>query len=203
MRNRCTNLGAVALTLLVLSALLAPASAFAITRADVIKRANVWVKLKVPYSQSRYSTVAGSLLPTSTVSPSTKGYRTDCSGFVSMAFALKSSTGKPISLDTGSFPGRLVKITKSQLLPGDVILRPKTLKIDGDTVPYGHAVVFGGWTSSARTSYWGLHESSSAKGTVRVKIDWGKSGFHNEPGFASYRYPGVRDRVVVPRTFGR
>jgi hypothetical protein len=120
-----------------------------------------------------------------------------------MAFGLKGATGKPLSLDTVSFPSRLVKISKSQLLPGDVILRPKTLKIDGKTVPYGHAIVFGGWTSSSKTSYWGLHESSSAKGTVRVKISWGRSGFYNELGFAPYRYPGVRDRIVVPRTFGR
>jgi len=203
MRVRGTCLGALALTLLALATLTAPSAAHAITRADVIKRANVWVKLKVPYSQSRYATVAGALVPTSTASPSSKGYRTDCSGFVSMSVALKTSTGKPLSLDTGSFPARLTKITKAQLLPGDVILRPKTLKIDGKTVPYGHAVLFGGWTDSSKTAYWGLHESGSAKGTVRVKITWGKSGFYNELGFAPYRYPGVRDRIVVPRTFGR
>jgi hypothetical protein len=203
MFNRGTRLGALALTLLIASALSAPVSAHAITRADVIKRANVWVKLKVPYSQSRYATVEGSLVPTSVPSPSTKGYRTDCSGFVAMSLALKTSTGTPLSLDTGSFPARLTKITKSQLLPGDVILRPKTLKIDGKTVPYGHAVLFGGWTDSSKTAYWGLHESSSAKGTVRVKIPWGNSGFYSALGFAPYRYAGVRDRIVVPRTFGR
>ncbi len=203
MRDRGTRLGALALTLLTLATLTAPVAAHAITRADVIKRANVWVKLKVPYSQSRYATVSGSLVPTSTASPSTQGYRTDCSGFVSMSLGLKTSTGKPLSLDTGSFPLRLTKISKTQLLPGDVILRPKTLKIDGKTVPYGHTVLFGGWTDSSKTAYWGLHESSSAKGTVRVKIPWGRSGFYNELGFAPYRHAGVRDRVVVPRTFGR
>jgi len=202
MHNRTTHLGALALAILMFSALLAPVSAHAITRADVIKRANVWVQVKVPYSQSRYATVSGSLVATTT-SPWSKGYRTDCSGFASMAFDLKSSAGTPLSLDTGSFPGRLVKIDKSQLLPGDIIVRPKTLKIAGKTVPYGHAVVFGGWTDSAKTAYWGLHQSGSAKGAVRVKITWGKSGFGNELGFTPYRYPGVRDRIVVPRTFGR
>lgn len=203
MRLRHTHVGALALTSLLLAALFAPASAAAITRSDVMKRATVWVKLKVPYSQSRYATVAGSLVPASASSPSSLGYRTDCSGFASMALGLKTSTGKPLSLDTGSMPARLVPIAKSQLLPGDIILRPKTLKIDGKTVPYGHSVVFGGWTSSSKTAYWGLHESSSSKGTVRVKISWGKSGFGSAEGFAPYRYPGVRDRIVVPRTFGR
>jgi len=202
MHNRGIHFSALALALLVLVALAAPRPAHAITRADVIKRANVWVKLNVPYSQSRYATVSGSLVPTSTT-PSILGYRTDCSGFISMSFDLRSSLGTPLSLDTGSFPGRLVTIQKSQLLPGDIILRPKTLKIAGKTVPYGHAVLFGGWADSSQTSYWGLHESGSAKGTVRAKIPWGKTGFYNELGFAPYRFPGVRDRVVVPRTFGR
>ncbi len=35
--------------------LLAPASAHALTRADVMKRAKVWVGVKVPYSQTRYA----------------------------------------------------------------------------------------------------------------------------------------------------
>ena len=148
MRNRCTRLGAFALTILLSAALVAPACAFAITRSAVIKRANVWVNAKVPYSQSRYATVEA--VPHSRLGrqPIFEGYRTDCSGFASMAIGLVTSTGKPLSLDTGSFPSRLVKIQKSQLLPGDLILRPKTLKIDGKTVPYGHAVVFGGWTDS-------------------------------------------------------
>jgi hypothetical protein len=203
MRDRGTRLGALALTLLIASALAAPASAHAITRAAVIKRANVWVKLKVPYSQSRYATVAGSVISTESAVARTQGYRTDCSGFVAMSYALKTATGKPLSLDTGSFPSRLVKVKKSQLLPGDVILRPNTLKIDGKRVPYGHAVLFAGWTDSSQKVYWGIHQSGSAKGAVRSKITWGKSGFGTALGFAPYRYPGVRDRIVVPRTFGR
>ena len=37
----------------------------------------------------------------------TYGYRTDCSGFVSMALGLKTRTGTPLSLDTGSLPSGL------------------------------------------------------------------------------------------------
>ena len=201
MHRRTAHIGAFALTLLIGLALLAPSSASAITRQEVMKRANVWVKLNVPYSQSSYATVSGSVL--STTSPSALGYRTDCSGFVSMSYALKTSKGLPLSLDTASLPTRLVPIAKSQLLPGDVILRPKNLRIDGKLVPSGHVVIFGGWTDSAKRTYWGLHEANTKKGTVKEKISWGTSGYWTSPGFAPYRYRGIRDGIVVPRTFGR
>lgn len=201
MHRRTAHIGAPALTLLICLALLAPASASAITRQEVMKRANVWVKAKVPYSQSKYATVSGSVL--ATTSPSTKGYRTDCSGYVSMSYALKTSKGLPLSLDTASLPTRLVPIAKSQLLPGDVILRPKNLRIDGKLVPSGHVVIFGGWTDSTQKTYWGLHEANTAKGTVKEKISWGTSGYWTSQGFAPYRYRGIRDGIVVPRTFGR
>ncbi len=74
-----------------------PASA--ITRAQVIQRANTWVQKRVPYSQSVYY----------------KGYRRDCSGMVSMAWNLKRSyTSRTI----GSVS---MRIAKSKLRPGDAI----------------------------------------------------------------------------------
>ena len=57
-----------------------------------------------------------------------------------------------------------------------MILRPKTLVIGGKTVPYGHAVIFGGWADKSKSYYWGLHESSSAKGAVRVETRIGDIG---------------------------
>jgi hypothetical protein len=189
------------LALVMVAGIAAPA--YAMSRADVLARAKVWVGKKVPYSQSRYATLAGSLVPTSTASPQSKGYRTDCSGFVSMSLGFRSSTGALYSADTASLGRLLIKIKKSELRPGDVILRPKDLKIDGRLVPYGHAVIFGGWANSTKTQYWCLHESSSAKGTVMVKMPWGVSGFGTGVGFAPYRYPGVRDRIRAPRTFGQ
>lgn len=177
--------------------------AFAITRGDVLARAKVWVAKNTPYSQSRYATIEGSLVPmtyTKTVQM-TKGYRTDCSGFVSMSLGFKNSSSLPYSADTAGLAKLLVKITKTDLRPGDVILRPRDLKIDGKTVAYGHALIFGGWANPARTEYWGLHESSSAKGTVMTRVKWGVSGFGTEVGFAPYRYAGVRDRIRAPRSF--
>jgi len=202
MRTSVSSSRAVALTCAFLVvAVMLPATASAITRPTIISRGLVWTSKHVPYSQSRYCTVGGSMVPTSTVSPSSKGYRTDCSGFASMCLALKTSTGKPLSLDTATLPGKLVKIPKSQLTPGDVILRPKNLKINGVQVAYGHAVIFGGWTDSSKTAYWALHQSGSQKGAIRQKVTYGTSGFWNEKGFAPYRYPGARNRVRASGIF--
>lgn len=204
MKHRTGILGASALATLAFVMVLGVAvPAHAIGRADVLERAKVWVAKKVPYSQVRYATVDGTLVSASAVNPRSKGYRTDCSGFVSMSLDFRTSTGALYSADTAGLGKLLVKITKSELRPGDVILRPKDLKIDGETVPYGHAVIFGGWTNSAKTEYWCLHQSSSANGSVMVKMPWGVSGFGTSVGYAPYRHPGVRDRIRAPRTFGQ
>lgn len=182
----------------VLVALVAiPSTAVAITRKSVVDRGARWIAAKTPYSQSRYATVPGSLVPTSASSPSTKGYRTDCSGFVSMCLDLRTVENKPKSYNTGTLDNILIPIEKEDLRPGDVILRPKDLKIDGKTVPYGHAVLFVDWADEGHTSYIGYHESSSQRGAVRDVIDWGASGFWTAKGFSAYRCPTVRERVRV------
>lgn len=187
------------LTLILCAAVPAPASA--VTRSQIISRAKVWTARHVPYSQSRYATEAGVLVPKSTPDPQTLGYRTDCSGFVSLALGLKTVSGTPRSLDTQYLPTRLARISKSQLQRGDVIMRPKTAIVDGKQVAYGHAVIFERWTSSSKTYYWGLHESSSADGAVRAKIRYGVSGFGTSKGFAPYRYIGTRSRARIERKF--
>ena len=175
----------------------APLGAAAISRSWVLERAQVWVLAKVPYSQKRAATVEGSLIPTSTPGHLYAGYRTDCSGYVSMAFNLRTKSGAPYSLSTATLRPRLTPIAKADLRPGDVILRPNDLVIDGKRVAYGHAVVFGGWTDSTQASYVGYHESSSQKGAVRSTIQYGVSGFGSAIGFAPYRYTAVRDRVKL------
>lgn len=175
----------------------APVGAAAISRSWVLERAQVWVLAKVPYSQKRSATVEGSLIPTSTPGHLYAGYRTDCSGYVSMAFNLRTKSGNPYSLSTATLRPRLTRISKADLLPGDVILRPNDLVIDGKRVAYGHAVIFGEWTDSTRAHYVGYHESASQKGAVRSVIRYGTSGFGSAVGFAPYRYTAVRDRVKL------
>jgi hypothetical protein len=104
--------GRVALTV-VLSAIMfstinvAPAQA--ITRKEVIKRANHWIKKKIRYSQSAYY----------------QGYRRDCSGFVSMAWKLKHS------YTSSSIRGVARRISASRLKPGDAVRRTGHVEIFG------------------------------------------------------------------------
>lgn len=114
----------------------APLSAGAVTRSQIITRAEHWVHKRVPYSQSSYY----------------RGYRQDCSGFVSMAWKLgKSYTSRSIS-------SRARRISRSKLRPGDAILIP------------GHVSIFGGWKNRRKGEYYALEETtwgSHAKRHVR------------------------------------
>lgn len=103
MRTRTAALAAIPLAFIVtVAALFAtpPAPAAAITRAEVIARAQRWVDLEVPYSQSAYF----------------ETYRTDCSGMVSMAWRL------PRSYSTRDLTATCVPIMRDELQPGDIML---------------------------------------------------------------------------------
>jgi hypothetical protein len=114
----------------------APEPASAITRATVIKRGKVWVSKRISYSQSR----------------TYRGYRRDCSGFVSMAWRLNRS----YSTRTIASRARRIKITS--LKPGDAVLVP------------GHVSLFAGWKNKRARTYWALEQTtwgSHAKKRVR------------------------------------
>ena len=186
MRIRITI--AVALT----ASLLVPSAALGIAREDVLSRGEVWIAKKVPYSQSRYARIDGTLVPDST-SESRYGYRTDCSGFVSMCMAIETADGYPLSLDTATLPYRCDPITgttteqKNQRRPGDIILRPKS------STAYGHAVVFVRWVDSTKKSYIGYHESSSKGGAVAATITY---PFFSESGFKPYRFKTIENQKL-------
>lgn len=80
-----------------------------IRRSEVLARAQYWVTKAVVYSQSR-----------STGDSAGRNYRTDCSGYVSLAWHLSTS------LDTGGFSSSSQKTVLGglhDLKPGDAILR--------------------------------------------------------------------------------
>lgn len=177
---------ALALALVALAALLAiPATASAIPRDEVLARGKVWVDKYVPYSQKGYADLEGNL-----VGSSTQGWRRDCSGFTSMCLDLRYADGTPKSLDSASLGTVLERITKDQLQPGDVILRPRTLKIDGKQVAYGHALIFVAWADEAHTQYWSYEESGGSGGAVTRLVPY---PFYGEPGFLPYRYENIQD----------
>lgn len=146
------------------------ASADAIARETVMQRSQRWVDLGVPYSQSKYF----------------EGYRTDCSGFVSMSWGLADASGRPISPATDALPRHAVLINKEQLRPGDMIVRPKT------AMTSGHSVIFGGWADENLTTYWCYEQSSSGGGARKRQTPY---PYWPSPGivFAPYRYAGITD----------
>ena len=111
-----------------------PASALAISRDSVLSRAQGWVDKPVPYSQSKYHA----------------GYRTDCSGYVSMCW----STGT--SWSTSSFHAVTHKIAVSQLKPGDAMLKKGY-----------HIRLFYGWADDAHTAYV-AYEANTVVAVCRV-----------------------------------
>jgi len=165
---------------------LVPGIAGAIPRDIVLARGNVWVLKNTPYSQTRYAYENGELIPTTVTSPATKGYRTDCSGFVSMCWNLRNASGTPLNLDTSGLDSTTysVAITKAQLQPGDLMLRAK------DKVPSGggHAVLFVRWDDVAQTKYWAYEEQQTKTGTIANlrTYDTDVAGY-----FRPYRYKGM------------
>ncbi len=103
------------------------ASPGTVTRGEIIDRARTWLAAKVPYSMSAYH----------------DGYRQDCSGFISMAWDLRSNQW------TGSLASFGERITKDELQPGDMLLfhNPQ------DPENGSHVTLFGGWADAAHTKY--------------------------------------------------
>lgn len=88
-----------------------------------------------------------------------RGYRRDCSGYVSMAIGLP----RP-GLNTIQLAQRLTVIAKTELKPGDLMIKP-------DTNLNGHVVLFAGWTDASMNSYFG-YEQSGDGGTHYRKIPY-------------------------------
>ena len=100
-RHRALKLAACLTALAVVFTLVSVADAQAITRDEVLSRAQRRVDAPVKYSQSKYYA----------------GYRTDCSGYVSSAW--KTGT----SWATRSFHLVTHRIPVSSLKPGDALLK--------------------------------------------------------------------------------
>ena len=113
--------------------------AIAVTRTEVIKRAEKWVAEKVPYCQCS-TDCCGTCKYCSIPDPQT-AFRCDCSGYVS------HSWGLPGGLNTWTLRGVSHKIEKHMLKPGDVLLNYQE-----------HVIMFNGWTDSGKTHYHALQE---------------------------------------------
>ncbi|MFF1375886.1 peptidoglycan-binding protein [Streptomyces sp. NPDC058308] len=136
----------------------------AITRAEIIERAQKWVAAKVPYDMEKYWP---------------DGYRQDCSGFVSMAWNLGGNEW------TGSLGSYAVRIAKEQLQPGDILL----FHNPANPTKGSHVTIFGGWTDNARTHYTAYEQTRPhARKQATPYAYW-----TNGDRYLAYRYKGVSD----------
>lgn len=147
-----------------------------VTRQSVIDRAKTWnpgTPQRVPYHQGRYH----------------NGYRTDCSGYASMALGLAAPGPNTEALAT---PRVSSPIAMSDLLTGDLVIDP----IGNSNTR--HVVIFEKWANAGRTSYW-AYEQRGGYGTDHRVLTYGL-----RPGgeFRAYR-PRVLGGGGDPGTGGR
>lgn len=104
-------------------------------RREVIERSFTWLDANVPYNQSRFH----------------GGYRTDCSGFVSMCWDLgRSHTTATFARGAGDAH---ILSSYDDLVPGDALVRRSGRR--------GHIVLFLGWNDRARTGACVIEQSST------------------------------------------
>jgi hypothetical protein len=144
--------------------------------AEVMVRADAWYRESLDYSQDRcyggeigYTSAdwSGSILG-GCHRPS---YRTDCSGFVSMAWNLPFSYATPRPGDGLDLADITRPIPKEQLRPGDALIA------NGP-----HVRLFEKWTNRSRTRYLAYDFGSTP--VKHQEYGWGASG--------EYQYTPVR-----------
>ncbi|GAA3003432.1 helix-turn-helix domain-containing protein [Streptosporangium longisporum] len=141
--------------------------AAAIDRETVIERAESWrpgTAQRVPYSQLKKH----------------DGYRTDGSGYVSMALGLRKPGPNTISLAS---PGLSRRIKMSELMRGDLVIDP----VGGNTARA--VVIFDRWADSGHTSYWAYQQRAQYGTDHRVV----RHGLVPGDDFRAYRPVNLRD----------
>ncbi|BAJ32746.1 MULTISPECIES: hypothetical protein [Kitasatospora] len=142
-----------------------------ITRGEVIQRAQYWYGKTIAYNQ-------GATYPDS----SGRAYRTDCSGYVSMAWHLGASPS------TQGLPGYATEIPRSQLKAGDIL-----------NSFYDHVILFEKWDDAAHTtfSYYSFG-STPVKHITGVSINAATFDSHPNGDYKAYRYNKIVDDPTTP-----
>lgn len=132
------------------------------TRTEIINRAKTWVTAQVPYSMEKYWS---------------DGYRQDCSGYISMAWNLRSNEW------TGSLDRFAVRIDRTQLQPGDILL----FHNPANPTRGSHVTIFGGWTDYTHTSYIAYEQTKPRTRKQATPMAY----WENSSRYVAYRYKGL------------
>jgi hypothetical protein len=148
-----------------------PAVGPPITRTQIIERAWSWLRPPVRYSQKSFHENEYGI------------YRMDCSGYVSMAWALPGCPqDRNGGLDTIGLAAVSRVVDKPALQAGDALIRT-----DGTSLTR-HVALFESWHEEGDDAYWGF-EQAGGRGTVRRRIDFPYDG--GAAPYRAYRYAGV------------
>ncbi|WP_030691533.1 peptidoglycan-binding protein [Streptomyces globisporus] len=132
------------------------------TRAEIINRAKTWISAQVPYSMEKYWS---------------DGYRQDCSGYISMAWNLRSNEW------TGSLDRFAERIARTELQPGDILL----FHNPANPTRGSHVTIFGGWTDYTHTSYIAYEQTKPRTRKQSTPMAY----WENSDRYVPYRYKGV------------
>ena len=128
-----------------------------ISRATVIKRAQIWVDKGYGYSQATSGAVNG------TGENTAQKWRRDCSGYVSMAWRL-SGVAPNYGLNTSSLTTKSTVISYTGLHAGDILDDP----VGGEGYS-AHVIIFDHWVSTVGGDFWMYEENPSYGGAVHHK----------------------------------
>ncbi len=127
--------------------------AYAAGRSEIVERGLGWLNVGVIYKGHG----------------SYQGYRTDCSGFISMCWQYGANPGTalfppfdktgPYAVALGSF---------DDLVPGDAVNRRTRIK-NREGVAVGHVMLFAGWASFDRQEMFFIHESAPGRPTALIR----------------------------------
>ena len=144
-----------------------------VNSTQVMVRASDWLRRRVPYSQDNAQAVWDMNRG--------RRYRPDCSGFVSMTWALDPlQRGLGRAPVTWELPSYAIPIGWRRLHAGDILLRVVSTNHALD-----HVQLFERWVDSAHTRIWVLEESGRAYGIRRSLVLRVSSA---GSGYVPYRY---------------
>ncbi|CRK60909.1 putative membrane protein [Alloactinosynnema sp. L-07] len=115
-----------------------------IRRSEIIERAESWLRPSVAHSTTKFHQNEFGI------------YRTDCWGYVSMAWGLPDRRG---GVDTVGLAEISTMIGQDDLLAGDILLDAR------------HVTIFHEWADRDRAACWGF-EQAAGTGTVRRLIPY-------------------------------